>query len=211
MKKTLLLILICTLLLSMSSCGKSNDKTTANDSLSKSGDSAGKADSAAQTATEGDTSSGTDLSKTSSAEKNVENTMKRLINATDGVKIESLTVMDTKNASDPNTYKVYAVVTWSRKHSPSDSQETIQTYSDNIASAADTKLGNVAELCLMWLVPNFNGTASITYENTDGMLALKEGTFDSSFGGSADGTTGSGLNSSGSALNTTVTQSAITN
>lgn len=210
MKKTLLLILICTLLLSMSSCGKSNDKTTANDSLSKSGDSAGKADSAAQTATE-DTSSGTDLSKTSSAEKNVENTMKRIINATDGVKIESLTVMDTKNASDPNTYKVYAVVTWSRKHSPSDSQETIQTYSDNIASAADTKLGNVAELCLMWLVPNFNGTASITYEKTDGMLSLKEGTFDSSFGGSADGTTGSALNSSGSALNTTVTQSAVTN
>ncbi|WP_312647611.1 hypothetical protein [Aminipila sp.] len=210
MKKTLLLILICVLLLSFNSCGKSDNENTGKDNLTESTDSATKKnDTTTDSSLAADSSVSSDLLTTSSSEKNVEVFTKRLINAADGTKIDSLTV--TKSSTSDN-YNIYAIISWNRKHTPSDSQQIIKDYSDSFASSVDSKLGNVENLSIVWLVSKLNGTASITYEKTDGMLSLKEETYDKKFGIGSEETTGSALQAStDAAVNTTVPESVVSN
>lgn len=213
MKKTLLLILIGLVLLNLMACGKSNDEKTSSDNLTKSATAATKEKTdATDSNLDEATSASSDLSVTSSTEKNVETYVKRLINAVDGTKIDSLTVMKAENTVGSENYNVYAIITWNRKHTPSDSQQIIKDFSDNFAGSIDTKLGNVEDLSLVWRVSNLNGTASITYEKTDGMLTLKEETYDKNFGITTEGTTGTAIQSTtGSAVNTSVTESVVNN
>nr|WP_315024695.1 hypothetical protein [uncultured Aminipila sp.] len=210
MKKILLLILICVLLFSFISCGKGDDENISKDNRTESSDSDTKeSDNTTSSSLDTDSSASSDLSTTSSAEKNVEVFTKRLINAADGTKIDSLTV--TKAASADN-YKIYAIISWDRKHTPSDSQQIIKDYSDSFASSVDAKLGNVENLSIVWLVSNLDGTASITYDKTDGMLSLKEETYDKKFGITSEETTNSALQASaGTAVNATVSESVVNN
>jgi len=156
-----------------------------------------------------DNSVSSDLLTTSSTEKNVEMFTKRLINAADGTKIDSLTVT---KSSTSDSYNIYAIISWNRKHTPSDSQQIIKDYSDSFASSVDSKLGNVENLSIVWLVSKLNGTASMNYEKTDGMLSLKEETYDKKFGITSEETTDSALQAStNAAVNATVTDSAVGN
>lgn len=213
MKKTLLLILICVLLFSFISCGKGDDENIGKDNLTESADSAAKErDTTTSSGLDAASSVNSDLSTTSSSQKNVETFIKRLINAADGTKIDSLTVMKAENAASADNYKIYAIISWDRKHTPSDSQQIIKDYSDSFASSVDAKLGNVENLSIVWLVSNLNGTASITYAKTDGMLSLKEETYDKKFGIASEGTTDSALQAStGAAANATVSESVVSN
>ncbi|MHC1724210.1 MAG: hypothetical protein AB9836_13505 [Aminipila sp.] len=218
MKKTLLLIVIVVLLLSLISCGKGDDKTSGEDNRTKSSSSDTKQDETT-TSLETDAVS-SDLSVTSSAQKNVEAFTKQLINAADGTKIDSLTVTKAENSANGDNYKVYAIISWNRKHTASDSQQIIKDYSDSFASTIDTKLGNVQDLSLVWLVSNLNGTASITYEKVDGLLSLKEETYDKKFGITSEGTTNAAVQTNtgaavqtntGAAVNATESESVVNN
>lgn len=212
MKKTLLLFLIGIVLLSLVSCGKGDDENSSDNLTKSAASSAKEEDDTTVSKLDTDDSASADLSKTSSVEKNVETYTKRLINATDGTKIDSLTVMKSQNAVSPENYKIYAIITWNRKYTPSDSQQIIKDYSDGFASSIDTELGNVQDLSLVWRVSNLNGTASITYEKADGMLSLKEETYDKKFGITAEEATDTAIQAStGSAVSTSVSGSAVNN
>lgn len=213
MKKTLLLILICISLLSLISCGKGADENIDKDNLTGSADSATKkSDNTTSSDLDPASSVSSDLSTTSSSQKNVEKFIKQLINAADGTEVDSLTVMKASDAPSADSYNVYAIITWDRKHTPSDSQQIIKDYSDSFASSVDAKLGNVENLSIVWLVSNLTGTASITYEKTDGMLTLKEETYDKKFGVTSEGTTDAAIQAStGSAVNSSVSESVVSN
>ena len=209
MKKILLLFLICTVLLSMSACGKDAEETSDQAYPASTEASSDKNDT---TALDTGSSGSIDLSTARSSEQGIENTAKRLINALDGVQIDTLTVMGAANASEPGQYKIYAIITWDRKHNPADSQKILQDYSDSIANSADVELGNIQDLSLVWLVPSLQGRASITYEKTEGMLALKEEAYDKGFGNLSGETSGSALQAnSGTAASNAATGSAVTN
>lgn len=189
MKKTLFLIVIFLLLLNLIACGEINDEAFGNDNLTVSDSASKNVDNDTISCIDSSNSDSSDILVSSSEPKNVEDIIKHLINEIDGTKIDSLTVMEDNNSSNVDNYKVYAIITWNRKHTASDSKQTIINYSDSIASSVNDKLGNIQDLFLVWIVPNLDSTASITYEKTDGMLSLKEEAFNKNFGAESQGTT----------------------
>ncbi|QIB68355.1 hypothetical protein Ami103574_03060 [Aminipila butyrica] len=190
MKKIALSILLITLLLTMTACGKKEEDIQASgDSMSQQTSSeAAAADTSSAGSSPDSSTTGLktryDNSLTSNPTdiRNIEDTMKSVIlSVSSSIQIDSLTVMDADLAAEGG-YKVYAILTWKDTYSPADSRQFLQTYSSSIAGAADGKLGSLENLSLVWLVPNLNGSASLVYDKTDGLLDLREETFDQSFG-----------------------------
>lgn len=195
-KKLLLLILMGSILLCTTACTK-DDEAKSGDLDSAELKTTGAATKNTTESSEGAlnvTGSSTAPALTSSvapSQKSVETFVKTLI--TQGYansKVDSLTVFEARNTPEEGDYKVHVTVSWSGTNSPEDSRTTLEGYSNNIAAMINANLENVAELSIIWLAPNIDGSGTAKYKKLDGLLSLYDISFDSNFGTSSTTTDG---------------------
>lgn len=107
-------------------------------------------------------------------ENSIETTIKNYINAIYHAEIDSFTLMEDRSTPAEGDYKVYTIVEWDGTDGVTETAQTLQSETAKVAGNISPRLEMIQEITLVWMVPNLDGRAKITYSRVDGILELSD-------------------------------------